>query len=394
MSTETSRLNQPLPATVAVGSPRWWLSYRAYPVFSAAWVWRRALLFGLLIVLWGVLSGVYFHAEGGSGQDALLLTLYFIAGLTVMINAGPVMAALIRHQGLAAGRERRLVIAAVGLGLVVAFFADMWSSGAMMRLSDHSFERDMRGQALIINILVLIGIYTVIGGGLALRAYLSEHRRLAAFEAEQSLARLEAEKLTADQQLAMLQAQIEPHFLFNSLATIRSDIRQQPEQAEHTLDALCDYLRASIPRLGPGEAAARATLAEQLAICRHYLTVMKSRMRGRLRFSIHADEALGEMPFPPYILLTLVENAIRHGLEPKAEGGQLEIRIERVDDWLHASVSDSGVGLSSEPGNGLGLSNIRRQLKLRYGAQARLRLEGRPEGGVKARIDLPIGDRT
>lgn len=389
MSHSNAELNKPLPAAVAVGSARWWLSYRRFPVFSRAWVWRRAALFGLIIVLVGAMSSLMHYAEGSDERLALELFAYFVAGFLVMTNAGPLLAAIVRHRHFAPVTERRLVVAAIGLGLVLALLADNWSSTAMMRLTDSEFERTMEGSALVINLLVLFGLYALMGGGLALRAYLGEHRRLATFESEQAMRRLQSDKLAADRQLAMLQAQVEPHFLFNSLATIRSDIRDQPEQAERTLDALCEYLRASIPRLRPDDSGSSSTLGDQLEICRQYLTVMQSRMRGRLEFSIDSDPAVSKLAFPPFILLSLVENAIRHGLEPSSRGGHIDIRARRDDQRLIVTVADSGVGLSGDAGGGVGLSNIRHQLRLLHGDDARLTLSGHARGGVEASIELP-----
>ncbi|QOC22762.1 histidine kinase [Wenzhouxiangella sp. AB-CW3] len=389
MSHSSTELNKPLPAAVAVGSGHWWLSYRQFPVFSTAWVWRRAALFGLVIVLIGALSALLHYAEGSDGWSTLELFAYFIAGFLVMFNAGPVLAAIVRHRHFAPVAERRLVIAAIVVGLVLAMLGDHWSSTAIMRLTDREFERSMEGSALVINILVLLGLYTLMGGGLALRAYLGEHRRLATFESEQAMRRLQSDKLAADRQLAMLQAQVEPHFLFNSLATIRSDIRKEPEQAERTLDALCQYLRATIPRLRPDDAGSASTLGDQLEICRQYLTVMQSRMGDRLEFSIDSDPGLSKLTFPPFILLSLVENAIRHGLEPSPHGGQIAIRAHRDGQRLIVTVADTGVGLSDNAGGGVGLSNIRHQLRLLHGDDARLKLSGHARGGVEASIELP-----
>ncbi len=289
-----------------------------------------------------------------------------------------------------ARRERALVVVALGLGLALAFLADMQSSALLAELSGTSFERELGAGALAINLLVLLVIYAFVGGGLALRAYLGEERRLADYQAEREVRRLQSEKLAADQQLAMLQAQIEPHFLFNTLATIRSSLRGDPNHAEATLDALCDYLRATIPRLRRDQSGALSTVEEQLEICRRYLAVMKQRMGERLDYEVRAEGEAGAVGFPPFILLSLVENAIRHGLEPKPGGGRIDITARRENDHLRISVEDSGVGFSDDSGSGVGLDNIRRQLKLRYGEDARLRLESSPAGGVSATMILPL----
>lgn len=383
-------LNQPLPAAVAVGSSRWWLSYRNYPVFSWPWVWRRALLFGLLVVAWGGLSAIMHYAQGGTASEAWMLFAAFTSGLLVMVNAGPVLAAIVRHRRPPPRLERYLVVAAIATGLVLAFLADMLSSNTIGELTGQELERQLNPTAIAINLVVLLIIYTFIGGGLALGAYLGEARRLADFRARRAVQRLQSEKLAADQQLAVLQAQVEPHFLFNTLATIRSSLRGDPDRAEATLDALCEYLRATIPRLHRTEDGEAATLDEQLEICRRYLTLMQLRMGQRLDFTIEADDAAKALGFPPFILLSLVENAICHGLEPKTSGGRVTVHARLDDGRLRVTVADTGVGLHGTPGGGVGLENVRRQLALRYGDRAQLRLEGDPEGGVRACIIVPV----
>lgn len=393
MKSETLELKQALPADVAAGSPTWLLAYRRYPVFSAPWVIRRALLFGLFIVAWGALSALAHYGQGHTATSALQLFGWFVLAFGTIVNAGPVLAALVRHRGWPLRRERIGVLVAMGLGLVLALIADLVSSGKMVDMAGQSFEREFSLPALALNLFVLLTIYLLIGGGLGLRAYFSEARRLAEFQQRQDMANLKADKLAADQELALLQAQIEPHFLFNTLATIRSDLRHSPDQAEQTLDALCAYLRAAIPRLRDRDASAPSTLGEQLDICRHYLEVMKGRMRQRLEFNIDVPDELESAAFPPFLLLSLVENAIRHGLEPLPEGGRISISAQHQDDdrtRLTVSVIDTGVGLEGSIGHGVGLNNIRDQLRLRYAEQARLTLASRRDGGVRASIELPL----
>ncbi|MEN1728359.1 MAG: histidine kinase [Pseudomonadota bacterium] len=389
MATPEIRLTQHLPAEVVAGNPGWWLSYKRYPVFSWPWVWRRGLLFSLFVVAWAALSGISHYADGGTTPESLAMAGWMVFGFGTIINAGPLLACLVRHRNWSMQREHWGVMVAMFLGLVLAYNADMVGSARLMAISGESFERGVSGMALVINWLVLIVIYLLLGGGLALRAYFSEGRRLADFQQREAMAGLEAEKLASDQQLALLQAQIEPHFLFNTLATIRSEVRRSPDQAEETLDALCDYLRSTIPRLRDDEAGSLSTLGEQFDICRHYLKVMQGRMRERLTYEIALDPDLASHPFPPFLLLSLVENAIRHGIEPKAEGGEIKFESTRDGGLLCVRVVDSGVGLGAAVGHGVGLSNIRHQLKLRYGDAGRLSLASSPEGGVEATIRLP-----
>ena len=383
-------LDRPLPETLSPAHG--WLAYRQFPVFSWAWLWRRTLLFGLFVLLWGLLVALIASARGASPVDAGEQLLYFFGGMLGMIAAGPTLAMLVRHWVKPGRRQRSLVIAAIVCGLLLAYLADDWSSGhlASTDVAEDSEGPGLGAIALTLNVIVLILIYGTLGGGVALRAYLLEDRRLQDHYRRLELARLEREKLEADRQLALLQAQVEPHFLFNTLATVRASLRSEPDHAEATLDALCDYLRATIPRLRQ-QGAEGSTLSEQLDLCARFLSVMDKRMRERLTWSIEASDEVRAQPFPPLLLLSLVENAIRHGLEPKPEGGQIRISAGLSPDRLWVEVADDGCGLAEAPGSGVGLDNIRRQLKLRYGDQARLSLESPPSGGVRARIELPAG---
>jgi sensor histidine kinase YesM len=187
-------------------------------------------------------------------------------------------------------------------------------------------------------------------------------------------------------QLTVLQAQIEPHFLFNTLAAIRPLIRQDAAQAEVVLDALADHLRSTLPQIREGS---HSTLGQQLDICASYLAVMQARMGARLHHKMQVPEELRAAVFPPLILLSLVENAIKHGIEPKPGPGSLLIRVERDHHHLRVAVIDDGAGLRDGLQSGVGLANIREQLQLRYQDHARLTVATRPEGGTIAEIILP-----
>lgn len=390
MTPENTALNQPLPAEVAASGNRWLLAYRNFPVFSRSWLLGRTLLFGTAIVLWGTLSALVHLGQGNPTGSAIELFIYFVLGMGALVSAGPAMAALARHRVTDPRRERIAVILAITLGPFPAFLADTWSSSRIMSLIEQEPLEALPSGALAINLLTLLAIYLLLGGGMALRAYLGEARRLADFEQRQTMARLEREKLQSDQQLSLLQAQIEPHFLFNTLGTLRSAIREDPERAEATLDALCHYLRATIPRLGSAPDDGQSTLEQQLGICRRYLQVMQLRMGERLRFELDIEPTVTQLPFPPFMLLTLVENAIKHGLEPKLEGGTVTVIARADEQTLLLEVNDDGVGLAEAPGQGVGLDNIRAQLRNRFDNKAKLSLATRPEGGVRAAIRIPL----
>jgi sensor histidine kinase YesM len=200
-------------------------------------------------------------------------------------------------------------------------------------------------------------------------------------------AQRELDRQAEEATLQLLQAQIEPHFLFNTLANVRRLYRRQPAAGAEAIDNLMVYLRAALPQVRRTE----STLGDEFELAQAYLQLFRMRMGSRLRFTIDLPPALRGAPFPPMMLVTLAENAIKHGLAPADLGGSVRIAARVHDDRLEVSVADDGVGFgaASAGGNGVGLINIRRQLAARHGDAARLVLESSDGGGVCARIVLP-----
>jgi sensor histidine kinase YesM len=226
--------------------------------------------------------------------------------------------------------------------------------------------------------------------GLAAFAYYcaerSAQRSAALREADLDHRRLETRMLEA--RLQVMQAQVEPHFLFNTLAHIKRLYETDAKRGRRMLDAFCDYLDAALPQMR-GD---RSTLGRETAMARAYLETQQVRMGRRLRFEISVPEDLHDVAFPPMMLLSLVENAIKHGLNPLREGGRVEIRAQAHDSALHAAVADTGAGLAgikSEGGTGIGLSNIRARLVALYGRAARLTIANNTPRGLIATIEIP-----
>ena len=218
--------------------------------------------------------------------------------------------------------------------------------------------------------------------------YLRERNLVLAAELQQrENRRLEAEKQGLAAQLRMLQAQIEPHFLFNSLANVAALVESDPKLAGVLLDALIRYLRSSLTRTR----AEGGTLGDEVALLTAYLDVLKIRMGQRLNYSFEVAPELLAAPFPPMLLQPLVENAVRHGLEPKLGGGSITVSARRDGDHLQLKVSDDGLGFAEAPGNGIGVANIRARLEALYGPTARFELVSAVDGGVQATLSLPIG---
>jgi sensor histidine kinase YesM len=226
-----------------------------------------------------------------------------------------------------------------------------------------------------------------------LYAYRSERQRFEELQGEREMDRLRMQKSEVDLRLTVLQAQVEPHFLFNTLASVHSLIRKDPQRAEATVEALVDHLRATLPKLRQGVGSQHSTLAEQIEVCTSYLAVMKVRMGERLRYDIDVPQALLSHPFPPLMLISLVENAIKHGIEPSTDGGSITIRATEVREGdlkdIAVSVIDQGVGLRPGLGDGMGLANLRAQLTAQFGARGRFSISGGTEGGTVATMIVP-----
>jgi len=193
------------------------------------------------------------------------------------------------------------------------------------------------------------------------------------------------ERAALHAKLAALQAQVEPHFLFNTLANLKYLVRTDSALAQQMFDHLVGYLHNAMPDMR----RVSSTLGRELALAGDYLAIMRIRMGDRLSFRIEADDAARALPFPPAMLISLVENAIKHGLESATRPGELVIRATLDDGALRVTVADNGAGLSDEPGQGVGLANIHERLQLLYGARASLTVVAPPAGGVQAMLVVP-----
>lgn len=204
-----------------------------------------------------------------------------------------------------------------------------------------------------------------------------------AFELELS----ELERQALDARLNLLQAQVAPHFLFNTLANVQALVDAGSPQAPTVLRALIAYLRAAVPRLHE----ASTTLGQELDLVQAYLELMHMRMPDRLTYALKVDDSARAFTCPPITLLTLVENAVRHGIDPAEDGGRIDVQIERRGERCLVRVSDTGVGLRATTSGGLGtgLANLRERLRLIFGELASLSVSERPPHGVCAELDLP-----
>ncbi|HUN77177.1 MAG TPA: histidine kinase [Steroidobacteraceae bacterium] len=204
----------------------------------------------------------------------------------------------------------------------------------------------------------------------------------------QSERRRAAEALQSETQarLALLQAQIEPHFLFNTLANAQSVIDSDPQTAKSILEHLNQYLRVSLGRTR----RSTSTLADEVSLVSQLLAIAQLRLGARLRYSVDVPMQLQAVRLPPLLVQPLVENALKHGIEPAVSGGEIRIVARREGDSLCLRVTDTGIGLNAGSPEGIGLGNVRGRLQSLYGERGRLALYGREPHGVVAELTLPL----
>ena len=234
--------------------------------------------------------------------------------------------------------------------------------------------------ALSITSTVLIIAPLLVLGSLYRERDAQARTQALAFELERSV----LERQAVDAQLKLLQAQVEPHFLFNTLANVQQLVESESARAGPVMRSLIAYLRAAMPRLHDG----RQTLGSELAMVRAYLELMQMRMPDRLQFRVDSGSVAQDLAFPALGLLTLVENAVRHGIDPSEAGGRIDVTAEQdaQSGEVRITVADTGVGLRETSAVGVGLANLRARLSASFGAGARLEMHEMHLHGVRAEI--------
>jgi hypothetical protein len=318
--------------------------------------------------------------DGGSLPDYLPPMLLMSNLIGLMIHAGTVWS----HRVLGASRHatgltRRLF----NMGLMA--FSVMFGVGV-----GNWIWRGVNPFTLLTRSGVLTQLL-VVAAGVALILYMvrmAAERRIEEARRKEFVA--SSARMLAEARLKALQAQIEPHFLYNTLANVVSLIGPQPAQAQHMLERFIDYLRASLA----ASRSERATLASEAKLIAAYLDVLGVRMGERLRYRIEVPDLLNQFEIAPMLLQPLVENAIAHGLEPKVEGGEIVVSARIDGTRVCVQVSDTGAGLNQaarpKPGGGVGLSNLRERLRTLYDGEARVELLENQPCGMTVRLMLPL----
>ena len=324
------------------------------------------------VVLGALLIGV---KPSMSFSEALVLANILLASLGVALTG--VWFGYRRHQGKPLWRTALAITALAAAGAVCgALVAKVTSGKGLQGIGPEEMVR-----------FVSIGILA----GLIVAAFVVGATWIRMREARAREATLKAEaererfaKRTAEAELKLLQAQVEPHFLFNTLANLRYLVQTASKDALPMLDHLIDYLRTALPEMR----ADGSTVAREAALARAYLEIIRIRTGGELDFRVEAPAELAEHALPSLMVMSLVENAVKHGIAPIGRG-RIEVRFTRAGGRLRVEVEDDGRGVASEPGNGVGLANIRERLAVLFGETATLRLEPAGEAGALATLEIP-----
>jgi signal transduction histidine kinase len=352
------------------------------------WVARQStgLLEGSRIwIVLGLLMGTH---------EALLET---VNNPSQVLQAGVLLLAIARHSGFvllmllpifAGLLVLDATLPARGGGRVLGLIAGTLASCALgAMIFHHPGDGDPHSlRAFLFNWLALwvpAGLVVAIHEVLRQEAMADERARTLRVQDTQ----LEAELSRA--RLQLLQAQIEPHFFFNTLAHVELLYRTDARAAERMLDALIDYLESSLPALR----SSRSSLSEERALLAAYLEIHRIRLGTRLSYRMRIPRALGAAEVPSMMLLTLVENAIKHGINPLPRGGRIVVQAAQRGAGLEISVTDSGQGLSDGQGGGVGLANLKARLATQFGSSANFDLRSSPDQGTSAVLSLPLSLR-
>lgn len=313
----------------------------------------------------------FYSDVGDMALSALARVPVFLVGAVTML----VTAIVFLNAAGRSGRER------IGVAMVAAVLCSLVA--AVMRYLVGATPA-VDGAAFILKVFIawLIPALALAAGCVL---YLRAHAARAEVN-DSALRGAALEKQRQEARLQLLQAQIEPHFLFNTLSNIRRLCQSDVAAGRQMLAQLTRYLRAALPKFRVDE----ASLADEIEMVAAYLGLQKTRMGERLRFEIRVPDELLDARVPPMMLATLAENAIKHGIGPLAEGGAIRVSAAAAAGELQLKVTDNGRGFASGCGSGVGLANIRARLKELHGERAALVLEAGVPQGIVATIALPL----
>jgi sensor histidine kinase YesM len=344
-----------------------------------------------------------------------LTRLALLAGVCLLLAARPAFWDLMVHGNAATALNRWWVIAGSYAGLALPMLvlivkADVWTAQSSREARVASLAMACIAGAFLFVVLLSVKRYLtlevrdvtgihwrvqtayfarnlVIGGLFACVVYLARSAREAQHQLSAALlARIEIERQATESRLRLLEAQIEPHFLFNSLASIQRLYDREPARARSLMRHLLDYLRTASAH----SHRRQAPLGDELQLTRSFLAIFQVRMGERLRICFDVPPGLEAALVPPLMVGTLVENAIKHGIAPREAGGTVSVSARRDGESLKVAVEDDGVGFRERFGAGVGLSNIRARLAGLFADRAGLELRRNAERGITAELTVPF----
>jgi sensor histidine kinase YesM len=337
--------------------------------------WRGWLVFAALITAFTLCGGLLHVLAPGTSQVAAIVTSN-VLGLALSFG---LFGAWFNYRQLVQ-RKLRLVLTVV----LYALLAAVGLSGGVLWISDQStavvLDKLPRMLALILGAGVAFAVPILTIGMLRNR----QHEALTG-QLQRDAERDRMARELAESQLRLLRAQIEPHFLFNTLGAVQQLAEHGAPRAAELTANLIAFLRASMSKMR----SEQVPLESEFGLVAAYLRVMQARLGARLRFTLTLPPALGPVQVPSMIVLTLVENAIKHGIEPSLRGGEVAVSAEVQGATIRVRVQDSGVGMGAAGGSGTGLDNVRRRLQLACGAGAGLALHD-ADPGLVADITIPL----
>jgi hypothetical protein len=346
---------------------------------STAELWPNTLkgalkLFAISALLWAVAAALLYILAPGLDTFPRLLVFHESVGLT-MVACGALLRRQRRFDGLKTS-TRWLVMGAIAIptGYLVGHQIAFVLLGEPIRMVGYH------------HLSLIPMTFALLVGGVGLH-YFATREQLA----KEALSRAEAQRLAVEAQLRLLRAQLEPHMLFNTLANLRALVREDADRAEAMIDRLIVYLRATLA----ASQTESVPLGREFAQLRAYLEIMSLRMGPRLTWRLELPAALEPTPVPPMLLQPLVENAIKHGLEPKVGPGRIEVTAGETDAGIEIRVDDNGLGLLAQDdqapeSSSYGLRHVRERLQAVYGPAARLDLEPLRPAGVRSLVFIPV----
>jgi signal transduction histidine kinase len=337
--------------------------------------WKQWLGTYFVIVVTGTVLVNLIAPKFGWARPFVVVNLFCIGILGVFLSA---WYGYRKYTGPRRMRTYALFIAMLFAGGITGAFVASLDGGRPIT------EMSAQKAATIFGVVSAIGVGLILA--IATIAYVRTREvaaRIALLQAEADRERLSRQSVQAE--LKLLQAQVEPHFLFNTLANLRFLVQTQSPNALSMLDHLIHYLRTALPEIR----AESSTVGREIELTRAYLEILRIRMGGALEISTDIQAGLAGVAFPPLVVLTLVENAIKHGVAPLGRG-HVRVAASSEGARLTIRVEDDGRGMVEPIGQGVGLANVRERLRAIYGATARIELTGRPEGGTIAAIEVPL----